>query len=47
MYEEIFLNDVFVLFFAAQQCNTRQNDSANTSNQNAHPNEIYPRSPLV
>lgn len=31
--------------FTSKQCNTRQNDSAN--NQNAHPNEIYPRSPLV
>ena len=36
---------MFRLF--CQQCNTRQNDSANNSNQNAHPNEIYPRSPLV
>jgi hypothetical protein len=32
-----------------QQCNSRQNDSSSSgsSNQNAHPNEIYPRSPLV
>jgi len=27
------------------QCNSRQNGS--TNNQNTHPNEIYPRSPLV
>jgi len=30
-------------FVLLQQCSTRQNDS----NQNAHPNEIYHRSPLV
>jgi hypothetical protein len=30
-----------------QQCNSRQTNDSASSNQNAHPNEIYPRSPLV
>ena len=42
--------EFFFLLFPQQQCNSRQNDSSSSStssNQNAHPNEIYPRSPLV